>query len=216
MENVILEANERKTITKASRNSIRNSGRVPGVYYSKHDEPISIDVNVKQINPLVFTSERHIIQLKVEGKEEHECILKNIQFDPITDKVVHFDLLGLTRGEKFQLKIPLQFIGNSIGIKEGGVLQVNSHKLFVECLPKDVPQSLEINIENLNIGDSIQVRDLSFDKIDILTPEDSTIVAITMPRAEEVVEEELLEDELAQPEVIGEENEEEATTETEN
>ncbi|MCH7972505.1 MAG: 50S ribosomal protein L25 [Bacteroidetes bacterium] len=208
MENVILVANLRETINKAARNKIRKEGRVPGVYYSKYDNPIAFDVDEKDIGQLVFTSSRNIISLKVAGKEEHECFLKNVQFDPITDKVVHFDLLGLKRGEKFQLNISFSFVGSSVGVKEGGILQIGLHKLFVECLPKNVPQSLEVNIENLNIGDTIHVKDLNFENLTILTPTDSVVVSVTHPKveAEPVVEE--LEEEMAEPEVIGKSDEE--------
>ncbi len=208
MENVILEANLRETINKAARNKIRNEGRVPGIYYSKYDEPVAFDVDEKEITPLVFTSTRNIISLKVKGKEEHECILKNVQFDPITDKIVHFDLLGLKRGEKFQLNVPVSFVGSSIGVKEGGVLQVGFHKLFIECLPKDVPQSLEVNIENLDIGDTIHIENLNFENITILTPADAVVVSVTHPKveAEPVVED--LEEEMTEPEVIGKSDEE--------
>ncbi|HED07007.1 MAG TPA: 50S ribosomal protein L25 [Ignavibacteria bacterium] len=208
MENIILEANFRDKINKAERNKIRKEGRVPGIYYSKHEKPMAFNVDEKDINPLVFTSARNIILLKVKGKEEQECFLKNVQFDPVTDKIVHFDLLGLKRGEKFQLNIPVSFVGNSVGVKEGGVLQIGSHKLFVECLPKDVPQSLEIDIENLNIGDTIHIKDLNFENITILTPADSVVVSVTHPKveAEPVVDE--LEEGMAEPEVIGKTDEE--------
>ncbi|MCH7826651.1 MAG: 50S ribosomal protein L25 [Bacteroidetes bacterium] len=208
MKNVILVANLRETINKVARKKIRNQSRVPGVYYSKYDKAIAFDVDEKDINPLVFTSLTNIISLKVEGKEEHECVLKNVQFDPVTDKVVHFDLLGLKRGEKFQLNIPFSFVGSSVGVKEGGVLQIGSHKLFIECLPKDVPQSLEVNIENLNIGDSIHVKDLNFENLNILTAADSVVVSVTHPKVEaEPVAEELGE-EMTEPEVIGKSDEE--------
>ena len=208
MESVILVANLRETINKAARNKIRKEGRVPGVYYSKYDNPIAFDVDEKDIGPLVFTSSRNIISLKVTGKEEHECFLKNVQFDPITDKVVHFDLLGLKRGEKFQLNIPFSFVGSSVGVKEGGILQIGLHKLFVECLPKDVPQSLEVNIENLNIGDTIHVKDLNFENLTILTPTDSVVVSVTHPKVEAEPVDEELEEEMAEPEVIGKSDEE--------
>lgn len=208
MESVILVANLRETINKAARNKIRKEGRVPGVYYSKYDNPIAFDVDEKDIGSLVFTSSRNIISLKVAGKEEHECFLKNVQFDPITDKVVHFDLLGLKRGEKFQLNIPFSFVGSSVGVKEGGILQIGLHKLFVECLPKDVPQSLEVNIENLNIGDTIHVKDLNFENLTILTPTDSVVVSVTHPKVEAEPVDEELEEEMAEPEVIGKSDEE--------
>jgi len=208
MKNVILQANLRETINKASRNKIRNEEKVPGVYYSKYDESVAFDVDEKEINPLVFTSARNIITLKVKGKEDHECILKNVQFDPVTGKVLHFDLLGLKRGEKFQLKVPISFVGNSIGVKEGGVLQVGFHKLFIECLPKDVPQSLEVNIENLNIGDTIHVEDLNFEDLNILTPADAVVVSVTHPKIEVEPVAEELEEEMAEPEIVGKSGEE--------
>ena len=216
MENVILEANFRDKINKAERNKIRKEGRVPGIYYSKHEKPMAFNVDEKDINPLVFTSARNMILLKVKGKEEQECFLKNVQFDPVTDKIIHFDLLGLKRGEKFQLKVPISFVGNSVGVKEGGVLQIGTHTLFVECLPKDVPQSLEVNIENLNIGDAIHVEKLNFENVTILTPADSVVVSVTHPKVEaEPVVEELEEEGTAEPEVIGK-SEEETEEEKEN
>lgn len=208
MENVILEANFRDKINKAERNKIRKEGRVPGIYYSKHEKPMAFNVDEKDINPLVFTSARNMILLKVKGKEEQECFLKNVQFDPVTDKIVHFDLLGLKRGEKFQLNIPVSFVGNSVGVKEGGVLQIGSHRLFVECLPKDVPQSLEIDIENLNIGDTIHIKDLNFENITILTPADSVVVSVTHPKVEAEPVVDALEEGMPEPEVIGKTDEE--------
>lgn len=208
METVTLEANERKDITKATRNALKREGRVPGVYYSKHSDTISIDVLGKKIHPMVFTSKANLISLKIEGQEEMECIIKDIQFDPVTDEIVHFDLLGLTRGEKIQLEIPVRLTGNSIGVKEeGGVLQHLLHKLDVECLPKHIPESIEVDISELAIGDSIQVSDLSIEDLVLLNPGDAIVVTVSHQRVvEEEVEvtDELAEDEeIAEPEVIG-------------
>ena len=203
MENVILEANVREKTTKASRNKVRNAGRVTGVFYSRHAQTVALDVDEKAINPLVFTSKTHLISLQVKGKEEHECIIKNVQFDPITDKVIHFDLLGLTKGEKIELDISISFVGSSIGVKEGGVLQIGLHKLTVECLPKNVPESIDINIENINIGDSVHVRDLNYENLTILNPGNTSIVSVTHPKVEvEPVADELAEV-MTEPELIG-------------
>ena len=204
MEKVTLEANERKSISKSSRSDLRKNGRVPGIYYSKHSNPIPIDVLERTINPLVFTSKTHLISLKLEGHEELECIIRDVQFDPGTDRVIHIDLLGLTKGEKLQLEIPVQLKGTAVGIKEGGVLQHFLHKLDIECLPKDIPEHIEVDISALQIGDSIHIRDISMPDIEILNSEDSMIVMVSHqkvkeeePATEEVVEE------AAEPEVIG-------------
>ena len=207
MEKVVLKANVRKTDTRSDINKLRKSGVVPGVYYSKHDQPVSISIPENSINPLVFTAETHLISLQLDAGQEHDCIIKDVQFDPVTDRVVHFDLLGLTSGETFQIEVPIQFIGSPIGIKEGGVLHHFLHKLEVECLPKDIPQHLEVKIQDLAIGDAIHIKDLKFENIEILNDEDTVIVSVTHPKveAEPVAEEEgaVEGEESAEPEVIG-------------
>lgn len=209
MEKVIIEANERKTINKRSRNILRNEGRVPGVLYGSRMEPIPIDVTRLVINPLVFTAKTNLISLKLNGHDEYECVIKDVQFDPVTDEVLHFDLIGLTRGEKIQLEVPLKLLGNAVGVKEGGLLQESMHKLSIECLPKDIPQSIELEVTELNIGDSIHVSDLNFENITILNPENTIVVSVVLPKVEKEVEEveegeEFAEEEgAAEPEVIG-------------
>ena len=205
MEKSILEAELRETGSKQARKLVRKNGKVPGVYYSKHDSPINLAVSEKAINPLVFTAETHLVSLKVDGKEL-DCVIKDIQFDPITDKVVHFDLIGLTSGETFQLEIPVQLNGTPVGIKEGGIIQHLIHKLEIECLPKDIPQHIDIDISELKIGDAIHVNDLNIENITILNPEDSVIISVTHPKVEKepVAEEETIEEEeQTEPEVIG-------------
>ena len=112
MEKVVLEANERKEISKPSTKKLRREKRIPGIFYLKNSKPIAIDVLGRAMQPLVFTSKTHLISLKVDGHEEQECILKDIQFDPLTDEVIHFDLIGITRGEKIEIEVPVQLIGS--------------------------------------------------------------------------------------------------------
>ena len=202
MEKVVLNANERKTITKPALNAVRNIKRVPGVFYLKNSKPVSIDVLEKELNPLVFTAETHLISLMVDGLDEHECVIKDVQFDPVTDRVVHFDLLGLVKGEMFQLEVPIRFSGSAIGIKEGGILQQVLHKLEIECLPKDIPQHLNIDVTDIKLGAAIHAGDLKFENITVLTSADQVVVTVTHPKVEkEPVAEELAEG-AAEPEVI--------------
>lgn len=184
MEKVILTANKRNEISKASRSSLRKNGRVPGIFYSRHNEPIAIDFTEKSIKPLVFTSVTNLISLNVDGKDEYECVIKDVQFDPVTERIVHVDLLGLTKDETFELEVPVMFIGSPIGIKEGGILQQVLHKLQIECLPKDIPQHLEVNIENLKLGESVHVSDLNYENIKILNLPEAVVVAVTHPKVE--------------------------------
>lgn len=204
MEKMILEAEVRETGDKKATKLVRKNGKVPGVYYSKHDSPVHISVTEKAIHPLVFTSETHLISLQVDGNI-YDCVVKDIQFDPITDKIVHFDLIGLTTGETFQLEVPVLLHGTPVGIKDGGIIQHLIHKLEIECLPKDIPQRIDIDITELKIGDSVHVKDIKLENITILNTEDSVIVAVSHPKIEkeEVVEGAVTEEEPTEPEVIG-------------
>ena len=204
MELTLLEANERKSTLKADTNKIRREGRVPGVLYSRHIEPIKVDVEENSIKPLVFTAKTHLISLKLKGREDQECVIKEVQFDPVTDKIIHFDLMALTRGETIEIDIPVQLKGSAIGVKEGGIIQYLLHKLEVECLPKDIPEHIEVDISNLNIGDAIHVEDIKIENVTILNSPESTIVSVVHPKIQEepVAAEEALDEEAAEPEVI--------------
>ena len=208
MESIILKASKRNVNSKAEKTTIRNSGRVPGIYYIKEHDSIPLSVTEKEIKPLVFTSETHIISLRIDEDEERECIIKDVQFDPVTDRVIHFDLLGLTKGETFQLEVPVQLRGNPVGVKEGGIIQHVIHKLEIECLPKDIPQHIDIDITNLKMGDAIHVKDLNLENISIITQKGAVIVAITHPKVEVEAASEELSAEAAQPELVGKGKEE--------
>jgi len=204
METTKLKASERKDFSKSETRRIRSEGIIPGVFYSKNNQLIHISVADKAINPLVFTAKTHLISLELEGHDEYECIIKDVQFHPVTDKVIHFDLLGLTKGEKIKLEIPVQLVGSPVGLKEDGVVQHVMNKIEVECLPRNIPEHITIDISGLKLNDSVHISDLKYDDIEFTDSQDSLIVQVThakvkeeaAPVAEAVVEE------TAEPEVI--------------
>jgi large subunit ribosomal protein L25 len=201
MEKVVLEAKKREQINKASRSALRRSGRVPAVFYSRHHEPLAIDLSERALHPLVFTSKTHLISLNLGEPEYMDCIIKDVQFDPVTEKIVHIDLLGLQKGEKIQIEVPVQLRGTPIGLKEGGVLQHTLHKIEIECLPAEIPEHIEIDVTNLKLGDSIHISDLKFENFDILNSEEVIVAAVTHPKVEK--EETPAEGvEVTEPEVI--------------
>ena len=184
MEKVVLEAKKRTKIDKASRSALRKEGRVPAIYYSKHHDPLAIDLSERALHPLVFTSKTHLISLSLDGQEDLDCIIKDVQFDPVTEKIVHIDLLGLKKGEKIQIEVPVQLIGTAVGIKEGGILQHTLHKIEIECLPVDIPEHIEIDVTTLKLGDSIHIGDLKFNEFNILNSAEAIIASVTHPKAE--------------------------------
>jgi large subunit ribosomal protein L25 len=212
METTEIKALERKDFKKSETKRIRNEGFIPGVFYSKNNQTIHINVADKAINPLVFTSKTHLISLVLEGHDEYECIIKDIQFDPVTDKVIHFDLLGLTKGEKIKLEIPIQLIGSPIGVKEGGVIQHVMHKVEVECLPRNIPEHLVVDISDLKLNDSVHIGDLKYDDIEFIDSQESLIVQVTHAKVREEAApaaEVIGEEEPTEPEVISKGKQEE-------
>ena len=207
MADVNITANARVISTKGAVNKLKREGQVPGVLYSNEmEEPIIFSVPELALKPVVYTTEMHLVNLKIGDNEGVTSILKDIQFDPLTDKIIHVDFQAIKVGQAIQVQVPINLIGQSIGVKLGGRLSQNLHKVDVECLPKDIPAHIEIDISKLDIGDSILVKDLNTDNIKILNSEDASVVAITTSRAaddEEVTDELLDEEESAEPEVIG-------------
>lgn len=213
MEKVLLEARKRENRSKSANNTLRRQGRVPGVIYSRQVKPVPVDVGEGSINPLVFTAKTHLISLNIEGLDPIDCIIKDVQFDPVTDKIVHFDLQAFDAKEKIQIEIPIHLVGSAIGVKEGGIVQHSLHKLEIECLPSDIPEEITVDISSLKLGESIHVKDLKLEGVDILNSEESIIVLVTHPKVEKEPVPSDVGAEVAEPEVIGkgkvEENEEE-------
>ena len=192
MESILLNVESRDLGKKATK-SVRNSGSVPCVLYGSDMEPVHFQVAELSLHPLIFTHETHIIELKL-GKKKWSCIMRDIDFHPVTDRPIHADFQLLTEGQVIRVTIPIQLTGQAAGQLEGGVTQQVLSEIEIECLPKDIPGQFEIDISALEIGDALHVSDLDTENITVLTNPDNTIVIVAgAAPEEEVVEEELLE-----------------------
>lgn len=203
MAQITLQAEVRNILGKTVKR-LRADGRVPGVYYVHGGPNIPIAVGEPALKPLIYTSETHIIDLRLDDGKQFSCILRDVQFDPLTDTPIHFDLQGLKADEKLTIDIPVIINGTAAGVREGGILQHIIHKLKISCLPKDIPEHIEVDVEPLAMNQSIHVRDLPKGTYTMLESEDSTIVAVVPPtviKEEAPVEEAVLEP--TEPEVIG-------------
>ncbi len=203
MEKVVLEARKRNNLTKSATNTLRRQGRIPGVIYSKIVKPINVEVNESAINPLVFTAKTHLLSLNIEGQTKLDCIIKDVQFDPVTDKIVHFDLQAFDAKEKLQIEVPVHLEGSAIGVKEGGLLQHMLHKIEIECFPTDIPDEITVNVSSLRLGESIHVGDIKIAGVEILSPADSIVVLVAHPKVEKEAAPGEVTEEPTEPEVIG-------------
>jgi len=181
MGQITLKVEKRETGKQTSKR-FRREGKVPGIYYHKGEDSIPILSEPLALRPVVFTKETHIINLEIEGEETKECVLKDITFDPVTDQITHFDLIGLTRGQIMTFDLPVVLTGSAVGVREGGIIQQNIHKLTVKCKPSDLPSSVTIDISDLDIGNSIYVGSLELKDVEIEASEETPIVSCTHSR----------------------------------
>ena len=203
MSEITLKAKKKEDSLTGTLNQLRKSGVIPGIYYGHGAENISLTATESDLRPIIYTTESHIVNLTLEGdSNNYSCILKDVQFHPVSDKPLHFDLFALKEGETITIEVSVHLVGNAKGVKDGGVLQHILHKLQIECLPKNIPSHIDVDVSELNMNESVKVSDLKLENITILNDESSSIVAVVPPTVEkEVVAEEATE-ESAEPEVI--------------
>jgi large subunit ribosomal protein L25 len=181
MSEITLTAEIRKNVGKRV-GAMRRIGKVPGIYYGHGQQNIPVTLLATMLTPLYSTSETHVINLKLDDGSSHLCVLRDVQLDPVTEKPVHFDLFGLNENEKLTIEIPVKLTGGiPKGVREGGILQHILHKLKVSCLPKHIPDHIEINVEELAINHSIHVKDMTIPNVTIMENLTSTIVAVVPP-----------------------------------
>lgn len=201
---VVLNAELRNQTAKHAKYA-RSKGMTPGVYYSRGEQNLNIQVESVSLNKLVFTAEAHVIDLRLNDGSSRRCILRDVQFDPVSDKPVHFDLQGLRENEKLTLDIPVVLVGGvPKGVRDGGMLQHVIHKVRVSCLPKDMPEKIEINVAELGINDMVHIRNLSVPNVAILDNPENTVVGVLPPAVvKEEQPAEAVEEALKEPEVVG-------------
>lgn len=180
MSEIILAAEIRKEVGKRSK-TLRTVGKVPGIYYGHGQKNIPVTLTELALRPLFKTAATHVINLKLDDGTTHSCILRDVQFDPVTDRPIHFDLFGLKADEKLTIEVPVVLKGSPVGVKDGGTLQHVIHKLRVSCLPQHIPDHVELDVTELKINSSFHVRDLSIPNVTILENENSTVAAVVPP-----------------------------------
>ncbi|MCY3630356.1 MAG: 50S ribosomal protein L25 [Bacteroidota bacterium] len=195
--NVISISAQARTPGKASARAARRQGNVPCVLYGRHVDAHPFVTSERSLHPLIFTDRTHIVNVSL-GDDSWECIVKDVTYHPVTDRPMHVDFQALQAGEKVTLSIPLNFIGVSVGQSKGGSPQFVLNELLVSCFPRDIPARIDIDVSEVDIGDSIHLRDLEEETLEFLAPEDQILMTVTRPRTveeEEEVDQEVEEEE---------------------
>lgn len=207
-----IQAEARVKEKQSTLTQLRAKGFVPAVVYGYETEATSIVVNERDLfKTLRVTGRNGVMKLQLDGNEIN-VVLNDYQENPLKESIVHADFLAIDMSEELEIDVQINLVGESIGEKEGGVTQQPNWELQIKVKPSDIPDTFDIDISTLDIGDTLTVADIrEKSKYEILNEDDYTLVTITAPRSEAELEELDAEvgDASAEPEVIGEVKEEE-------
>ncbi len=191
-----LKAERREGTGKGVARKIRAHGRVPAIVYGHGVEPLSVSIDARDLFHVLHTAAgaNVLVDMRVDG-EHFLAMPREIQRDRLQDRFIHVDFLRIARDEKITVEVPVHIVGESHGVKEGGVVEHHLWSLQVECLPQDVPTAVEADISRLGINESLKVAELTPPpKSTVLTSADEVVVSVVPPqvlRVEEAVPPEL-------------------------
>ena len=214
-----LKCSKRSVFGKGPARTLRREGLIPGVLYGPSRESLPLTISPSELQKIYKSSSsaQLILNLIIEngGSQNVTVMVKELQMSPVTREYLHIDLLEISLDQEFVVSIPVVAIGKSKGVERGGLLQVVRHQLEVSCLPADMPDKIEVDITELDIGDALHIGDLDpGDNVKLLAEPGLTVVTVVAPKVEEEeVPEEELEEALEEGEE-GEGEEAEASEET--
>ena len=192
----------------------RKKGFIPGVLYYSGEEAISISIE-KSILLRAMNSGQRIFEIDQDGESQY-TMLKQVQYHPVTDEVIHVDLMRVRRAEKMTISVPIVLVGEAVGVKEGGVLSQTLTQVEISCYPTDVPEQIDLKIDDLEINASLSVSDIETgsEDIDLVSDASLKIVSIATPVSEEVADEEVEKDEDLEGKARSDEKSDESSKES--
>ena len=180
MKTIEVKGTLRSDLGKKASKTISKSANVPCVVYGGK-ENINFTTVKADLKHLVYTPHVYIVNLDIDGKKV-DAIMKDIQFHPVTDEIIHIDFLEVSDKKEIEMNIPVHAIGSSIGVKKGGKLSLAKRHLRVKALPKNLPDILEIAVDDLEVGQSIKVGDLNFPGLNILNGSREPVISVLSSR----------------------------------
>ncbi len=186
---------------KGVARKLRRAGRVPGVVYGGGEETVPVSMEAREAL-LLFQSisvENTILNLMVDEGEAERALVREVQVHPYRTELLHVDFLRVQRGVAIEVHVPVHVVGVPAGVREGGILEHIVHDITVKCVPSRIPEAIEVDVSHLVTGDVLRVRDLEMpEDVENLADPDQAVCSVTVPRAPELDEEEVV-DEEAEP-----------------
>lgn len=186
-----LKAEARAQTGKGAARKIRAGGKVPAVIYGQGVDPLHVIIDSKELFHLLHTDAGMNVMVDMRVDSDHFLAMpREVQRDHIRGQFIHVDFLRIKRDEKIGVEVPVHLVGESHGVKEGGVIEHHLWNLHLECFPQDVPTSIDADISGLGINESLKVTDLDIpDRVTLLTSPDEVIVSVVPPQILRVEEE---------------------------
>ncbi|MCK0179799.1 50S ribosomal protein L25/general stress protein Ctc [Flavobacteriaceae bacterium S0862] len=181
MKSITINGSKRESVGKKATKALRNAGEVPCVLYGG-DKPVHFSAPELAFSKLVYTPNAHTVVIALDNGDNMDAVLQDIQFHPVTDRILHVDFYQLFQDKEIAMDIPIRLVGNSRGVKNGGVLRRNNRKLRVKALPTNLPDFIEIDITPMKIGSKFYVRDLDQDKYRFLHTDNTVVCQIKTAR----------------------------------
>ena len=188
MKSITIKGSKRESVGKLATKALRNADKVPCVLYGG-ENPIHFSANELDFSKLVYTPNAHTVIINLEGGEKINAILQDIQFHPVSDKILHVDFYQIFDDKPVTMEIPVIFDGSAPGVlMSGGVLSINMRKLKVKALPSNLPDFIKVNISELELGDKLLIEELKSNDYIILHPDNTVVCKVRTSRASIEVE----------------------------
>ena len=200
MKSISINGSQRESVGKVATKALRNAGMVPCVVYGG-DKPIHFSAHELAFKNLIYTPDVHTVEIVLEDGSKVNAILQDIQFHPVSDRILHMDFYQIYDDKEVMLEIPVRVVGNSRGVKNGGVLRIVTRKLRIKALPANLPDFIEVDITEMKIGSKMYITDVESDNFIIQHSDNTVICQVRTSRV-------AIEDEVDEEEVEGEEGEE--------
>ena len=181
MKSITIKGSQRESVGKASTKALRNAGKVPCVLYGG-EAPVHFSAEELSFKKLVYTPNAHTVMIELESGETYQAVLQDIQFHPVTDRILHIDFFQLFKDKPITMNIPVRLEGNSPGVRNGGRLLRRKRKLAIKALPDLLPDEIVIDISKLRIGGTISVDAMRVDEYTIMHPDNQAIVQVKTSR----------------------------------
>ncbi|MBD0823169.1 50S ribosomal protein L25/general stress protein Ctc [Aestuariibaculum marinum] len=195
MKSITINGSQRESVGKKATKALRNAGQVPCVLYGG-DKPVHFSADEIAFSKLVYTPNAHTVVIALENGETYNAVLQDIQFHPVTDAILHIDFYQLFEDKEITMEIPVVLIGNSRGVKNGGVLRKNKRSLRVKALPANLPDFIEADITPLKIGGKLYITTLENDAYKFMHPDNTVVCQVRRSRTSVDVEDEDEEEEV--------------------